>query len=153
MTAYISEILLKFFSNKLNTHTVKLYESVPSENNDLEQRLDLKLNEVNSFNNSITKIKERITYFRDHKSRKKFNNYKTLTSVLESMDTVVIIGATTMSVTLSVIGVGLMVKPKSAGIAGTLSLGNKAKHKRVMNKNRTCKKQYEKDQRAIESVD
>ena len=119
---------------------------MPSENNDLGQRLDLKLNDVKSFNNSIANIKERITYFRNknHKSRKKYNNYKTLTSVLESLDTVVINGATTTSVTLAVIGVGLMVKPKSTGIAGTLSLGNKVKHKRVMNKNRTCKKQYEK---------
>ena len=34
-------------------------------NADLEQRLEKKLNVVNSLNNSITNIKEMITYFKD----------------------------------------------------------------------------------------
>ena len=40
---------------------------------DLEPRLEKTLNDVNSFNNSINKIKEMITYFKDknNKSRKK----------------------------------------------------------------------------------
>ena len=72
-----------------------------------------------------------ITYFEveTHKSKKKYENYKTLTSISESVDTVVIIGATTTSVMLLVIGVGLIVFPISAGIACTLSLGNKILHK------------------------
>ena len=72
-----------------------------------------------------------ITYFEveTHKSKKKYEIYKTLTSISESVDTVVIIGATTTSVMLLVIGVGLIVFPISAGIACTLSLGNKILHK------------------------
>ena len=42
----------------------RLYPSAPLENIDLEQRLEKKINDVNSFNNSINNIKEMITYFK-----------------------------------------------------------------------------------------
>ena len=58
----------------------KLYPSAPFENknNDLEQRLEKKLNDVNSLNNSINNIKEMITYFKDKNniSKKKYKNTK-----------------------------------------------------------------------------
>ena len=82
----------------------RFYPSAPLEKNDLEQRLEKKLNDVNSFNNHINNIKEMITYFKDknHKSRKKYKNYKTLITVLESADSIIIIiGATSTSITLS----------------------------------------------------
>ena len=43
----------------------RLYPSASLENIDLEQRLEKKLKDVNSFNNSINNIKEMITYFKD----------------------------------------------------------------------------------------
>ena len=51
----------------------RLYPSAPVENIDLEQRLEKKLYDVNSFKNDINNIKERITYFKDknNKSKKK----------------------------------------------------------------------------------
>ena len=55
--------------------TQKLYPSAPLlENIELEQRLEKKLNDVNSFNNSINKIKEMITSFKDknNNSKKRF---------------------------------------------------------------------------------
>ena len=106
----------------------KLYRSAPLlENKDLEQRLKKKLNDVNSFKNHINNFKELITYFKDknHKSKKKYKNYKTLNTILESVDSIVIIGATSTSIPLSITGVGLSILPISAGIACTLSLGNK----------------------------
>ena len=114
----------------------RLYPSAPLENVDLEQRLEKKVNDVNSFNNHITNIKELITYFKDknHKSKKRYKNYKTLNTILESIDSIVIIGATSTSTTLSVTGIGLIVLPISAGIACTLSLGNKVLHKLIINK-------------------
>ena len=53
----------------------RLYPSAPLENIDLEQRLEKKLNAVNSFNSHFIKIKEMITYFKDktNKSRKRYN--------------------------------------------------------------------------------
>ena len=43
----------------------RLYPSAPLENIDLEQRLEKKINDVNSFNNHISNIKEMITYFKE----------------------------------------------------------------------------------------
>ena len=120
----------------------RLYPSAPLEKNDSEQRLEKKINDVNSFNNHINNIKEMITYFKDknNKSKKRYKNYKTLNTVLESVDSIVIIEATSTSVTLSITGFGLIILPISAGIACTLSLGNKVLHKLIMSKDNKYKK-------------
>ena len=134
----------------------KLYPSAPLlENIDLEKRLEKKINDINSFNNHISNIKEMITYFKDknNKSKKKYKNYKTLNTVLDSVDSIVIIAATSTSITLSVTGIGLIVLPISAGIACALSLGNKILHKLIINKYNKYKKQYERDQNTIKSFD
>ena len=47
----------------------RLHPSAPLENIDLEQRLEKKLNDVNSFNNHINNIKEMITSFKDKKQQ------------------------------------------------------------------------------------
>ena len=124
----------------------KLYPSAPLlESIDLEKRLEKKNSDVNSFNNHVNNIKEMITYFKDknHKSKKKYKNYKTLNTVKESVDSIVLIAAISTSITLSVIGIGLIILPILAGIACTLSLGNKVLHKLTINKYNKYKKQYE----------
>ena len=134
----------------------KLYPSAPFlENIDLEKRLEKKLIDVNSFNNHGNNIKEMIRYFKDknHKSKKRYKNYKTLNTILESVDSIVIIGATSTSITLSITGIGLIILPILAGIACTLSLGNKVLHKLIINKYNKYKKQYERDQQTIKSFD
>ena len=139
----------------METKTDRLYPSAPLENIDLEQRLEKKINDVNRFNNHNNIIKEMINYFKDknNKSKKKYKNYKTLNAVLESVDSIVIIAATSTSITLSVTGIGLIVLPISAGIACTLCLGNKILHKLIINKYNKYKKQYERDQNTIKSFD
>ena len=133
----------------------RLYPSAPLENIDFEQRLEKKINDVNSFKNSINNIKELITYFKEknHKLKKRFKNYKTLNTILESVDSIVIIAATSTSITPSITGFGLNTFPISAGIACTLSLGNKVLHKLIINKYNKYKKQYERDQLTIKSFD
>ena len=134
----------------------RLYPTAPLlENFDLEKQLEKKIDDVNSFNNHVNNIKEMITYFKDknHKSKKKYKNYKTLNTILESIDSIVIIGTTTTSITLSVTGFGLIILPISAGIACTLSLGNKVLHKLNINKHNKYKKQYERDQQTFKSFD
>ena len=134
----------------------KLYPTAPLlENIDLEKQLEKKINDVNSFNNHVNNIKEMITYFKDknHKSKKRYKNYKTLNTTLESVDSIVIIGATSTSITLSITVIGLIILPISAGIACTLSLGNKVLHKLIINKYNKYKKQYERDQQTIKSFD
>ena len=95
-----------------------------------------------------------ITYFKDknNKSKNRYKNYKTLNTVLESVDSIVIIAATSTSITLSVTGIALIVLPISAGIACGLSLGNKILHKIIINKYNKYKKQYERDQNTIKSI-
>ena len=92
-----------------------------------------------------------ITYFKDknHKSKKRYKNYKTLNTILESVDSIVIIGATSTSISLSITGAGLIILP----IACTLSLGNKVLHKLFTNKYNNYKNQYERDQQTIKSFD
>ena len=134
----------------------KLYPSAPLlENFDLEQKLEKKINDVNSFNNHINNLKELISYFKDknHKSKKKYKNYKTLNTVLESVDSIIIIAATSISITVSITGVGLIILPISAGIACGLSLGNKILHKLIINKHNKYKKQYKRDHNTIKSFD
>ena len=82
-------------------------------------------------------------------SCRKYRNYKTLNTILESVDSIVIIGATSFSITLSVTGVGLMISPISAEISCTLSLVNKVLHTLVINKHNKHKKLHEKDQQTI----
>ena len=140
----------------METKTDRLYPSAPLEKDiDLEKRLEKKRIDVNSFNKHINNIKEMITYFKDknHKSKKKYKNYKTLNTILESVDSIVIIRATSTSITLSITGVGLIVLHISAGIACTLSLGNKVLPKIIINKYNKYKKQYERDQLTIKSFD
>ena len=64
----------------MEAKTEKLYPSSPLLRSDqnLEQRLEEKMNDVNSFNNSIINIKEMITNFKDknNKSKKKYKNTK-----------------------------------------------------------------------------
>ena len=140
----------------MEAKTDKLYPSAPLlENIDLEKRLEKKINDVNSFNNHINNIKEMITFFKDknNESKKRYENYESLNTVLESIDSIVIIAATSTSITLSVTGVGLIILPISAGIACALSLGNKILHKLIINKYNKYKKLYEPDQQTIKSFD
>ena len=69
------------------------------------------------------------------------------------MDSIVIIAATSTSITLSITGIGLIILPISAGIACCLSLGNKILHKIIINKYNKYKKHYERDQNSIKSFD
>ena len=90
------------------TDKLKLYPSATLlENIDSEKRLEKKINDVNSFNNDVNNIKEMITYFKDknHKSEKKYEDFKTLITISESIDSIVIIGATSTSITLSITGI------------------------------------------------
>ena len=81
----------------MEQRTDRLYPSAPLETFDLEQRLENKLNDLNSFNNAIKNIKEMITYFKD-KIKKKYKKYRTLNTILKSVETIFIIAATSTSI-------------------------------------------------------
>ena len=69
----------------MEQETDRLYPSAPIERSDSEQRLEKKLNDVNSFITSKTNIKEMITYFKDKniKSQKENNKYILITTLLK----------------------------------------------------------------------
>ena len=140
----------------MEAKTDKLYPSAPLlENIDLEKRLEKKINDVNSFNNHISNIKEMITYFKDknNKSKKRYKKYKTLTTILKSFDTIVIIATTSSSITWSLTRFGLIVIPISSSIACGLSISIKLLYEIVTQKYNKYKKLYEKDQQTIKSFD
>ena len=96
-----------------------------------------------------------ITNFKDknNKSKKKFKNYKTLTTKMKSFHPVFSFETTSSSSTLSLTGVGLIVIPISTATACGLSIGNKVKYEIIINIHSIYKKQYEKDQQSIKSFD
>ena len=59
---------------------------------------------------------------------------ETLNTVIKSVDTLFIIGATSTSITLSITGVGLSILPKSDVVACTLSIRNKVYYKIITKK-------------------
>ena len=85
--------------------------------------------------------------------KRDIKNYKAPNSILESVDTIVIIGATSISITFSITGIGFNILPISAGIACSLSLRNKKFLKMIINENNKHKKHDQKDQQAFESFD
>ena len=132
-----------------------MYPSALLEKVDLEQRLEKKLNDVHNFNNSINNIKELIADFKDknHKSKKKDENYKTLNTILASVDSFVIIEAMSTSVTQSIGGIALIILPVPAGIWSALSMGNEELLKIIKNKYNKNERQYGKGQQTNKSFE
>ena len=89
--------------------------------------LDLRLKEINSFNNSIQNIKD-IQNFYNHeakKYKKKSKQYKLINCLIQSIDGVSVLGVSSTCVTLSVTGVGLIVVPIASGIGAGLCIFSK----------------------------
>ena len=135
--------------------TFKLYPSAPLEKNDIEKRLEKKLNYVNTFNNHVSNIKEMITYFKDknHKSKRKFKKFKMITTKLKSFDTFVIVATTSTSITVSITGIALIAIRISTARACGLANSNKVIREIVLQKYDKYKKQHGKDQQTIISFD
>ena len=89
--------------------------------------LDLRLKEINSFNNSIQNIKD-IQNFYNHeakKYKKKSKTYKIINGLIQSIDGVLLLGVSSTAITISVTGVGLVVVPIASGIGAGLCIISK----------------------------
>ena len=109
-------------SEKLCAEPAKLYPCLRESDN-----LDLRLKEINSFNNSIQNIKD-IQNFYNHegkKYKKKSKQYKFINCLIQSIDGVSVLGVSSTCVTLSVTGVGLVVVPIASGIGAGLCIFSK----------------------------
>ena len=92
-----------------------------------------------------------ITYFKNktNKSKKKYENCITITTVLKSFDTFVPITTASSSIGMSLTAMGLRAIPISTATACGLSIGNSVLYEIIINKHKKYKKQYEKDQQAF----
>ena len=105
----------------------KLYPSLQPQVDSLEQHLNLRLKEINSFNNSIQNMKD-IKNFYNHetkKYKKKSKQYKLINYLIQSVDGVSILAVSSTCVTLSITGVGLVVVPVASGIGAGLCIISK----------------------------
>ena len=103
----------------------KLYPCLQQNQN--ADSLDLRLKEINSFNNSIQNIKD-IQNFYNHeakKYKKKSKIYKFINCLIQSIDGVLLLGVSSTAITLSVTGVGLIVVPIASGIGAGVSIISK----------------------------
>ena len=139
----------------MEAKTDRLYSSAPLEKDvELEQRWEKNLNIINSFNNSVNNIKEKIQNFKDENNKsKKYRKYKTRTTIVKSFDTFVNIAKTLSSITLSFTGFDLIVISVTTGAACGLSIGNKVSYEIIINEYNKYKKLYEKDEQTIKSFD
>ena len=102
----------------------KLYPSLQPQADSLEQHLNLRLKDINSFNISIQKIKD-IEIFYNHeakKYKKKSKQYKLKNCLIQSVDGVSVLAVSSTCVTRSITGVGLVVVPVASGIGAGLCI-------------------------------
>ena len=106
--------------------------------------LDLRLEEINSFNNSIQNIKD-IQNFYNHeakKYKKKSKTYKIINGLIQSIDGVLLLGVSSTAITLSVTGVGLVVVPIASGIGAGVSIISKILNEYLKRKEQHNIKKY-----------
>ena len=106
--------------------------------------LDLRLKEINSFNNSIQNIKD-IHNFYNHeakKYKKKSKQYKLINCLIQSIDGVSLLGVSSTAITLSVTGVGLIVVPIASGIGAGVSIISKIPNEYLKRKEQHNIKKY-----------
>ena len=92
-----------------------------------EEIINEKLKEFNSFNNSINNINLISKFYEEEykKLKGKHNKYKNLNKILNTIDSVVIIGSTSTSITLSLTGYGLIIVPITAGCGCLMTIASK----------------------------
>ena len=106
--------------------------------------LDLRLKEINSFNNSIQNIKD-IQNFYNHeakKYKKKSKTYKIINELIQSIDGVLLLGVSSTAITLSVTGVGLIVVPIASGLGAGVSIISKILNEYLRRKEQHNIKKY-----------
>ena len=117
----------------------KLYPCLRESDN-----LDMRLEEINSFNNSIQNIKD-IQNFYNHeakKYKKKSKTYKIINDLIQSIDGVSVLAVSSTCVTLSVTGVGLVVVPIASRIGAGLCIISKIAGEYLKRKEQHNTKKY-----------
>ena len=90
----------------------------------INKHLQNELQKVNSFNNSIQNISLMMKYYEmeEKKYKQKYNKYKLINNLINSLDGIIVIGTTSASISLSITGVGIIVVPIAAGVGCTTGI-------------------------------
>ena len=101
-----------------------LYDVESMINKRLQSALQNELQKVNSFNNSIQNISLMMKYYEmeEKKYKQKYNKYKLINNLINSLDGIIVIGTTSTSISLSITGVGIIVVPIAAGVGCTTGI-------------------------------
>ena len=93
-------------------------------NKRLQSALQNELQKVNSFNNSIQNISLMMKDYEmeEKKYKQKYNKYKLINNLINSLDGIIVIGTTSASISLSITGVGIIVVPIAAGVGCTTGI-------------------------------
>ena len=91
-------------------------------NKRLQSALQNELQKVNSFNNSIQNISLMMKYYEMEEKKQKYNKYKLINNLINSLDGILVIGTTSASISLSITGVGIIVVPIAAGVGCTTGI-------------------------------
>ena len=93
-------------------------------NKRLQSALQNELQKVNSFNNSFQNISLMMKYYEmeENKYKQKYNKYKLINNLINSLDGIIVIGTTSASISLSITGVGIIVVPIAAGVGCTTGI-------------------------------
>ena len=93
-------------------------------NKRLQSALQNELQKVISFNNSIQNISLMMKYYEmeEKKYKQKYNKYKLINNLINSLDGIIVIGTTSASISLSITGVGIVVVPIAAGVGCTTGI-------------------------------
>ena len=121
-----------------------LYPNLNENNINWEEIINKKLKEINFFNNSINNINLISNYYEEEnkKLEKKHNNFKNLSKILNTIDSIVIIGSTSTSITPSLTGYGLIIVPITAGIGCFITIASKITSEFLKKKEKSYLEKY-----------
>ena len=89
----------------------KLYPNILPSAPQLEELINQKIKDSQSFNNSINNIILMMKYYDQQfeKYKKKYNKYNLINNAIQTFDSIIIISTTSSSITFSIIGIGVIV--------------------------------------------